>query len=308
MYAIAINVGSTFLKCALINIKGDIIYSFQMPSQNVLSEGEMIALINAAIRKCASHAGNYVLGIGIGFPGIIENNVIVGGADNLPGFKNVDLSAIISASTGLNVVVDNDANMMAWGELQYGAGKNCSDVVFLTVGTGIGGGLVINNKLYGGYSNRGSELGHIIINFDGPSCTCGGKGCFEAYASMRALIKEYAGLTGISSSNLSGEIITRNFLAGEPCAVETMERHFDYMSIGVASLINIFSPQKVIIGGGIANGNPFYVAEISKRTKLKAMSVAISNTVVVNAETGNNAALLGCAGRIFSAPVLMRSN
>ena len=308
MYAIAIDVGSTFIKCSLINVQGQMRYSFKMPSKDVLTEGEIIALINAAVRKCASQTGKQVLGIGIGFPGIVENNIIVGGADNLPGFRNVDLGAIVAASTGLNVMVDNDANMMAWGEMQYGSGKNCSDVVFLTVGTGIGGCLVINNKLYGGFRNTGAELGHIVINFNGPECSCGGRGCFEAYASTKALIRDYAALSGMPASGLDRKIVIKNYLSGDGNAIRAMEAHFNYLSVGIASLVNIFSPQKVIIGGGIAEAGNFYVDEIAKRVLQKAMPDTSSHTVVVRAQTGDNACLLGCASRVFSTLVLFQSN
>lgn len=308
MYAIAIDVGSTYVRCGLINLKGAITYSFKMPSRDILSEGEIIALINAAVRKCAAVTESQILGVGIGFPGIVENNVILGGADNLPGFSNVDLGALIAASTGLNVIVDNDANMMAWGEMQFGAGKNCSDAVFLTVGTGIGGSAVINNRLYGGYRNKGMEFGHIIINFDGPPCSCGGRGCFEAYASIKTLIRDYAQQTGQDISVLNGRIITRNYLAGEAAAVEVMERHLDCMAAGVTSLINIFSPQKLIIGGGVSGSDGFYVPEINRRVAERAMADAFSSSVIVPARMGNEACLMGCASRVFSTPMLLQSN
>src|SRR5690606_10701834 len=104
-----------------------------------------------------------VCGAGIGFPGIVREGVVLGGADNLPGFINIPLEKELSASTGLPVTSDNDANMMGWGELMYGAAKGASDALFFTVGTGIGGAMVINGQLYGGYANRGGELGHMII-------------------------------------------------------------------------------------------------------------------------------------------------
>ncbi|MCF3110020.1 ROK family protein [Niabella sp. CC-SYL272] len=308
MYAIAIDVGSTYVRCGLVNLKGEILYSFKMPSRDILSEGEIIALINAAVRKCAGAAGGQILGVGVGFPGIVENNVILGGADNLPGFHHVDLGALIAASTGLNVVVDNDANMMAWGEIQFGAGKNCSDAVFLTVGAGIGGSAVINNKLYGGYRNKGMEFGHIIINFDGPLCSCGSRGCFEAYASIKALIRDYAKLTGKASSGLNGRMITHHYLSGEAAAVEVMEQHLHYMSIGVTSLINIFSPQKLIIGGGVSGADSFYAQEISRRVAGRAMPDTFSNAMIVHSQMENEACLLGCASRVFSTPMLLQSN
>lgn len=306
MYAIAVDVGSTNIRCGLVNLKGEILYSFLMPSRDILTEGEIIALINAGIRKCAQVKADQILGVGIAFPGVIEHNVILGGVDNLPGFNRVDLGAIITASTGYRVVVENDAKMKAWGEMQFGAGQNCSDAVFLTIGTGIGGCVVINNKLYGGYRDKGMEFGHIVINFDGPSCTCGGNGCFEAYASIKALIRDYAALTGRAA--VTGKEILSSYLAGEPEATKVMDLHFDYMAIGVTSLINIFSPQKLILVGGIAQAGNFYIDEVSRRVGKRVMPDTFSSSIIVSSRTGNDAGLLGCASRVFATPMVLHSS
>ncbi|SMC40038.1 ROK family protein [Pedobacter africanus] len=299
-YAIGIDVGGSSLKCGLVNSAGEVIYSFLFPLNNVLTEGEVIAFIHAAIRKCIEQSPEKVLGVGIGFPGIVDNNIVIGGADNLPGFENLDLGSIIAASTHLNVVIDNDANMMGWGELIYGSAGNCSDVVFITVGTGIGGGLIIEGKLYGGYKNRGTELGHITIQHGGAKCSCGASGCFEAYASVAALIEDYAAMHQTDASGITGRMIVENYRANEPQALKAMGKHFDYMAAGVASFINVFSPQKVVIGGGISEAGDFYIEEISKRVMQIAMPGTSQYTRIVAAKLGNQAGLLGCAARVFS--------
>lgn len=275
-------------------------YSFLFPLNNVLTEGEVIALINAAIRKCVEHAPEKVIGVGIGFPGIVDQNIVIGGADNLPGFENIELGKIIAASTSLNVVIDNDANMMGWGELIYGAAVDCTDVVFMTIGTGIGGGLIIDGKLYGGYRNRGTELGHIIIQHGGIKCSCGSLGCFEAYASVSAMIKRYAQLHDTDTEGLTGKMIVENYLANEPEAILVMHAHFDYLATGIASMVNVFSPQKVVIGGGISEAGKFYINEIRERVFKKAMPGTVKHTHIVAAKFGNEAGLLGCAARVFS--------
>lgn len=279
---------------------GEVIYSFLFPLNNIVTEGEVIALINAAIRKCVEHAPEKVIGVGIGFPGIVDQNVVIGGADNLPGFENLDLGKIIAASTSLKVVIDNDANMMGWGELVYGAAGDCTDVVFLTIGTGIGGGLIIDGKLYGGYKNRGTELGHITIQQGGIACSCGSSGCFEAYASVSALIKDYALLHGTDTEGITGKMIVDNYLAKEQEAVSAMQKHFDYMATGIASYINVFSPQKVVLGGGITESGKFYIEEIKSRVMERVMPGTSQYTHIVAAKLGNQAGLLGCAARVFS--------
>lgn len=297
IYSIGIDVGGSSLKCGLVNNKGEIVYSFLMPLSDVYSSDEVIALINAAIRKCVNHSREKVLGVGLGFPGIVYENMVIGGADNLPEFKNIPIGEIITASTGLPVIADNDANMMAWGEKNYGAGKDVTDAVFLTIGTGIGGGLILNNQLYGGYKNHGTEMGHMIININGKQCSCGSKGCFEAYASVSALIKDYGALTGEVAN---GKQIIRAYLKENPDAVEVLTKHFNYMAVGITGLVNIFSPQKVIIGGGISEAGDFYVNEIKKGVAKMAMADTIKNTHILRAKLGNQAGLLGCAASVFT--------
>ncbi len=296
-YSIGIDVGGSSLKCGLVDRKGKIIYSFLMPLNDIETADDVVVLINAAIRKCANHRADQILGVGIGFPGIVNNNIVIGGADNLPGFKNYPIGEVIAQSTGLFVIADNDANMMAWGEKMFGAGRNATDAVFLTIGTGIGGSLIIKNELYGGYQNHGTELGHIIINHNGKKCSCGAKGCFEAYASTSALIQEYFELTGERSD---GKKIVTAFLENEAAAVKVLHQHFDYLSAGITSLVNIFSPQKVIIGGGISEAGDFYIGEIRNRVAQMAMPDTITNTHILRAQLGNDAGLLGCAANVFS--------
>lgn len=191
-YAVGIDIGGSSLKCGVVDDSGKLLYSFLFPIDQTYSQSEIIALIIAAIRKCAANAPAKVTGVGIGFPGIVDNNIIIGGGDNLPDFIGVELGNIITASTHLSVIIDNDVNMMGIGEQLYGAAVGCTDVIFLTVGTGIGGSLIINGQLYGGFQNRGAEMGHIIINHEGKRCACGALGCLEAYASVKTLMNRYA--------------------------------------------------------------------------------------------------------------------
>jgi glucokinase len=300
-YAIGIDIGGSSLKCGVVDHSGNLLYSFLFPIDHTYAQGEIIALIIAAIRKCAAYAPAKVKGVGIGFPGIVDNNTIIGGADNLPDFIGVELGNIITESTHLEVCIDNDVNMMGIAEQLYGAARGCSDVVFLTIGTGIGGSLIIDGRLYGGYQNRGAELGHIIINHEGKACACGSFGCLEAYASVKALISRYAELQPVFlPDELNGKYIVKNYLAAEPEAVTAMQEHFAYLSTGIAGLVNIFSPQKVVIGGGISEAGSFYAKEIESRVKRKAIPVSSKDTTIVSAKLGNQAGLLGCAARVFA--------
>lgn len=300
LYAIGIDVGGSSLKCGVVNNQGEILYSIIVSLKNAKTQGAIIALIVEAIQRCAKKIKHPILGVGIGFPGIIYNNKIIAGADNLPGFKQLALGEILQDVTRYNIVMDNDANLMGLGEMTYGAAKDCSDVVFLTVGTGIGGAVMIDNKLYGGFRNRGTELGHIIIQHNGLACACGGKGCLEAYASVSAMLNNYRFIHPDLSGtvNVDGKYIVEKYQQGEEYAVKVMGLHFDYLATGIISFINIFSPQKVVIGGGISEAGSFYAREIERRIKTLAVPIT-SSALVVSAKLGNKAGLLGCAAKVF---------
>ncbi|MGJ7032541.1 ROK family protein [Niabella hirudinis] len=300
-YAIGIDVGGSSLKCGLVKHTGEVVNSFLKPLDGAYTEQAVISLIAEVIQQCAAAAGSQaVTGVGIGFPGIVEDHIVIGGADNLPGFENLPLGEILKQQTGFDIVIDNDANMMSLGELAFGSGKGCTDIVFLTVGTGIGGAVVINGKLYGGYRNRGGELGHIILQHNGESCSCGASGCFEAYASVTALIRQYKKLDSDLSGPVNGKLITEKYLQQEANAVLAMHHHFDYMAAGIAGLVNIFSPQKVVIGGGISEAGSFYIDEIETRVRNTAMPAAFAHTTITAASLGNQAGLLGCAAKVFN--------
>lgn len=298
-YAIGIDIGGTSLKCGVVNESGEILFSFLVSLKDARTESEIIALMVDAITKCTNELNEPIVGIGIGFPGLIENNVIIGGGVNLPGFKDLPLGKILKYMTRHNVIIDNDANLMGLGELMYGAAKDSSDAIFLTVGTGIGGAILIDKKLYGGYNNRGAELGHTIIQQNGLQCACGGRGCLETYSSVTALIEYYKSLNTSATQNIDGKTIVEKYLSGEDHALKAMQHHFDYLAAGIASFVNIFSPQKVIIGGGISEAGPFYIDEITKRTKDLVIPVAFSNTKIVAATLGNKAGLLGACANAF---------
>lgn len=297
-YAVGIDVGGSSLKCGLIDDRGEIHYSSLVSLKEIKTEKGIIISIIQAIQECASKTAE-ILGVGIGFPGVIENNIVIGGADNLPGFDNLPLGSILSDVTGFrNIKVENDANLMGLGEQKFGAAKYASDVVFLTVGTGIGGAVMISDRLHGGFKNRGAELGHLIVEHGGLKCGCGGSGCLEAYASTTALVNHYKTLSG-TTEFVDGKYIVKQYLSGDDLAIAAMNRHFDYLASGIVGLVNIFSPQKVVIGGGISEAGDFYIEEIRNRVKTAAIKITSAHTEFVAASLGNKAGVLGCAALIF---------
>ena len=302
-YAAGIDLGGTFVKYALVSSVGDILTEGKFPIGGKATKEDTLNAIGLSIQKTIDKAKEEdisVTGIGIGSPGIVYDAVVIGGADNLQDWENIDLGTMFSKKFNLPVFANNDANVMGLGEVAFGSAKDATDVIFLTVGTGIGGAIVANEKLYGGYKNRGAELGHVTIDHKGIECNCGGRGCLEAYASTSALIEQYAALKGTDTEGIDGHYIVEKFHAGEKEAVKCMEDHTDYLGHGIAGFINTFAPQKVIIGGGISEAGQFYIDMIKKSAFSYAMSDCAEFTDIVGATLGNNAGCLGAATLIFN--------
>ena len=301
-YAVGIDLGGTFIKFALVSDSGEVIFTSKLAIGSSSTHDDILETIRKAIdmsMEVASHKSLPVSGIGIGSPGVCCDGVVVGGADNLNGWVDVHLSEMFSSKFNLPVLIDNAANVMGLGEAVFGAAQNCTDVIFLTVGTGIGGAIVADGKLYGGYKNRGTEMGHVTIDHKGIACNCGGRGCLEAYASTGALLRQYAEATGKNESELDGFYLVQQFKEGEEAAVKCMEDHTDYLGHGIAGFINTFAPQKVVIGGGISEAGQFYIDMIKKSAMSYAMLDCAANTDVVAATLGNMAGCLGAASLIF---------
>ena len=271
-YAIALDIGGTSIKYTLVNQNGDILYESSETTQSKENPRPLSDTIKSIVRKMTDYA------------------------------RSRDLAL---AEFNLPVFIDNDANLMGLGEVIYGAAKGLSDIVFLTVGTGIGGALFLNGRLYGGYRNRGTELGHLIIHgLNGNQCTCGASGCLEAHASVSALIALYRQLLEKNGreipSRIDGKYIVERYKAQEKEAVLAMEDHFRNLSLGVASLINIFAPQKVIIGGGISESGDFYIDNIREQVGKYVMKETSYFTTIELARLGNKAGCLGAAALVFN--------
>lgn len=301
-YSVGIDLGGTFIKFALVAESGDILYNDKLAIGSGAKRDDILETMRKAIEMTLLYAEKEqlsVAGIGIGSPGVCCDGIVHGGADNLDNWIDVRLSDIYSAIFKLPVLIDNDANVMGLGEAVFGAAKDCSDVIFLTVGTGIGGAIIAEGKLYGGYKNRGTEMGHVTIDHKGIACNCGGRGCLEAYASTGALIRQYADATGKNENDLDGFYLVQKYKEGEDAAVKCMEEHTDYLGHGIAGFINTFAPQKVVIGGGISEAGQFYIDMIKKSAFSYAMPDCAVNTDVVGAILGNMAGCLGAASLIF---------
>jgi len=304
--AIGIDLGGTDIKYALVKEDGTVLYESLRPTQAETSRERIINNLKEAAGETLRFAGKKeqkVIGMGIGTPGIVDDGKVLGGAENLKDWENLPLGKILEQHLKLPVFVENDANVLGLAEVRYGTAKGNKDVIFLTIGTGVGGAMILNGRLYGGYGNRGGELGHIIVDPDGEQCPCGAIGCLEAHGSVMSLIRDYKrllpGYGTQNHENIDGRFIVNKYHEQESAAIKAMNRHFDYLGMGVASYINIFSPQKVIIGGGITESGEFYIENIRKRALRIALKETSVHTVISRASLGNAAGTMGAASLVF---------
>lgn len=308
-YAIGIDLGGTSVKYALIDNEGVFHFQGKLPSMADVSAeavvGQLITAINE-VKAFAEKQDCKIEGIGIGTPGIVDstNRIVLGGAENIKGWENLPLANRIEAKTGLPALLGNDANLMGLGETMHGAGRGATHVVFLTVGTGIGGAVVIDGKLFNGFANRGTELGHVPLIANGEPCACGSVGCLEHYASTSALVRRFSqriAEAGISYPNdeINGELIVRLYKQGDKIATELLEEHCDFLGHGIAGFINIFSPQRIVIGGGLSEAGDFYIQKVSEKAFRYSIPDCAVNTQIMAASLGNKAGSLGAASLIF---------
>ena len=309
-YAIGIDLGGTNVKYALIDNEGVFHFDGILPSMAEVSAEAVIGQLAEAVsqvKKVAALNGIDLKGVGIGTPGIVDETgrVVVGGAENIRGWENIALAGRLEEISGLPVRMGNDANLMGLGETVFGAGRGASDVVFITVGTGIGGAVVIGGKLFAGYAGRGTELGHVPLIADGEKCACGSVGCLEHYASASALVRRFCDRMKRESpafdpGNVDGKYIVGLYRQGDAVAVESLDEHCDFLGHGIAGFINIFSPQKVVIGGGLSQAGEFYISKVREAAMKYSMRDCAVNTEIVAAELGNRAGCLGAASLVLS--------
>lgn len=308
-YKIGVDVGGTNVKIALVDKKGSIVYSNTVPTRAEMGYEYTISNIKQAIydlMKETKTNKDVIEGIGFGFPGQIDcDNGIVRIAPNIPGWVNVPIASIIQEEFGIATRVDNDVRCAALGELNFGAGKGCQNLICITVGTGIGSGLIINGKLVRGSNNAAGEIGHIKLQMhDGPICGCGDTGCLEAFASgpsIVAMAEEYI-LGGkstkyreLANPDITPYIVAEAAKQGDKVAKKIYDIIGEYIGIGMASVVNLLNPEKIVIGGGVADAGDLLFDPIIRTIKDRAMPIQGEAVQVVPAELGNSAGVIGAS-------------
>lgn len=251
-YAVGVDLGVNYIHAVLTDLKGGIVREQRTSMKGGASTDAVLGELKRTLRKLIGQAppSPYgIVGIGIGVPGITDNKGTVLFAPNL-GWRNVPLQRLLEEEFGMPVTIDNEANAGAVGEKEFGAGKNASNLIYISIGIGIGTGIILKNELYRGTSGYSGEMGHISIQADGKPCRCGNIGCWELYASENALLEQAAPLLPEGRNELEDLVA----LAGEGSAeAEALfARAGYYLGVGITNIINIFNPELIIIGNRFA--------------------------------------------------------
>lgn len=291
--SICFDIGGTFVKYGIIDDEGNILVKNKFPSPENDCKNRIPEQLVERIRELE---GIYDFSsIGISTAGQVDSKegVIVYATENLPGYTGTRLSEVLTSRTGLRCCVENDVNAAALGEMWKGAGAYADTFLCLTLGTGIGGAIIINRRLYKGAGGGAGEFGHMILRQGDRPCNCGMVGCYERYASTSAFIRNYKAGTGGNGNDISGEMILEEVRKGNKPAVEIYDRFLEDVTAGLASLTHIFDPGLIIVGGGIsAQGKPFF-DELNRRLKKMVMHSYADHTTIVQAALQNDAGLLG---------------
>jgi glucokinase len=287
------DLGGTQLKYGLIDGDGNIVLKSRIPSPGSI-EGLFEAIEGLWRRMGAEYPGR-LRSAGFGFAGFysLQEKKILH-SPNYPSLNDVALVPALGRFLGVPFEIGNDANMAAYGEWKYGAGRGAHSLVLLTVGTGIGSGIILDGLLWQGKCGFAGELGHITVNPEGSRCNCGNIGCLETEASAPKIVRNYAALTG-KDKGLTSEDIDNLARKGDPAAIESFARCGYYLGIGLGIVINFLNPEKIILGGGVMTTGEFLLRPAIEEARKRSHRVAFACASIGKASLGNDAGLIGAA-------------
>lgn len=313
--AIGVDIGGGTVKLGLVRKDGKIVLKDIFRTEPKAEAKVLVKNLCLAIHKMMSQSQRFslkVIGVGVGAPGpVSKERGLVYSLTNIRGWRKVPLGEILQRKLKVPVSVDNDANAMALGEFFYGAGMGARTMIALTLGTGVGGGLVIERKLFRGSFFSAAEIGHLVINEEGPRCACGNRGCVEAYVGSnyftafvkKRLQKENSVLKEWMQNDqkvLTPRLVAEAALKGDLFSQRVWSETGGHLGTALAGLVNILNPEKIVIGGGIAQSGSLLFGPIRNTIKKKAFPIASSSVKVVAARLGVDAGIIGSAALVFS--------
>lgn len=309
---VAVDIGGTKIMTAVFSTDGQMLAKDVCPT--LVEEG-----VNAVIERLASAiytilnrngvVASRLAGIGVACAGGIDSasGVVVTPSPNLPDWFDIPLQDIIKKRFNVDTFVLNDASSAALGEQRFGAGQGVKNLVLVTLGTGIGGGIIIDGNLYLGARGSAGELGHMTVDEGGPVCGCGNTGCLEVMASGRAVAREavrrlsqgekssLTEITGGKVENITTEQVAAAAAADDSLALDVLSRASHYLGVGLVNIVNVFNPEMIILGGGMAELESLYVEPAKKLVMERAFSISTKKLSIVTARLGNEAGVYGAA-------------
>lgn len=309
-WAIGVDLGGTKIDVAQVDATGKVHARLRMPTDVKNGPGAVeMQILNAVNDLCGKNFTSAPVGIGIGVAGQVESETgVVRFAPNL-NWHDLPLLGNLQKSLQMSGVAINDVRAATWGEWHYGAGQGCNDIVCVFVGTGIGGGIISGGQLLTGRNNTAGEIGHIIVDMNGPVCYCGNRGCLEAFAGGRAVGRRTR--EAIAADPASGEYllklaggelnaITTRMVAeaarsGDTLSMLIIDRMAEALIAGCASIVNAFNPSRLIFGGGVMEGFPELIHRVEEGIRKRALPAALTDLQVVPAQLKNDSGVVGAA-------------
>ncbi|HEX3282185.1 MAG TPA: ROK family protein [Pyrinomonadaceae bacterium] len=310
-FVLAADLGGTHLRFAIVDDEGRIYFRQIQPTPQAEKPDEIVHALIAAARECEGQLVELkgtISAVSVAVPGTVNvAQGLVVKVPNVPALDRFRLAAALESELGWPVRLENDANAAAIGEMWRGAGQGYNTIICVTLGTGVGGGIILEGKLWRGADGSAGEIGHIAIDpFAGVPCTCGSQGCLEVYASATAIVRmtreakpRYPQSVLREAEDFTSAEVFAAGKEGDELALEVFHRMGMYLGIGLATLINLLNPQVIIIGGGLANGWELFEKPMHQQVVERAFPIPAKSVKILQAQCGDNAGLLGAARLAF---------
>ncbi len=291
MYTIGVDLGATFVKMGIVDSRGRVYSRRKIETPKAAKKALLIDAIIYNIKDIIKESGKKISGVGIGVPGPVDSKKgIVHYFPNIKGWKEVPLKAILQKKLSMAVELDNDANAMALGEYKLGAGKGARNIVCVTLGTGVGGGIIIDGRLYRGASMVAGEIGHMPINEKGPLCSCGGIACVQRYIGNKYILGRAKKIFG---NKITLEAVSDLAGKGNKKAVGIWTDVAKKLGVALAQVVNLLNPDRIVIGGGVSSAGSLILTPLKNQIKSRAMKDQAKHVKIVLAKLGRDAGIIG---------------
>ena len=313
-YIAGVDIGGTNTKIGIVSSEGRIVAKESIKTLSMEGVESTLKRIWASIKGLLEkNEINYedLLGVGMGIPGPVREQEIVGFFANFPWEKNLNIAKLFRNISGKETKLENDVNVIALGEARHGAGRGAKTSVTIALGTGIGGGIYIDGKIISGFNGAGGEVGHMKLVKDGKLCGCGQKGCFEAYASATGIEREAISRLKVNKTNklyqkLNGEIdkveakdVFDCAKEGDAFSLDIVDYESEYLAMGIGNILNLINPEKIILAGGVSLAGDILLDRVKEKLPKYAMSVAIENGFSIELGIlGNDSGIYGASALI----------